>query len=129
MASSNRADYCSPLDRPSSSQSCLTVNFLHLSIEALQWKLHRNGGYIPEKVMAVDYATHRFLGTARSSKWFVYIVVNLAVFTDAYLYGLIIPVLPFALVERVNLPEDGVQEWIGILLGAYGAGLIVGARM
>ena len=79
--------------------------------------------------MAVDYATHRFLGTARSSKWFVYIVVNLAVFTDAYLYGLIIPVLPFALVERVNLPEDGVQKWIGILLGAYGAGLIVGARM
>ena len=68
-------------------------------------------------------------GSLRSSKLFIYIVVNLAVFTDAYIYGLIIPVLPFALVERVNLPESQVQRWIGILLGAYGAGLIVGSRM
>ena len=65
----------------------------------------------------------------RSSKLFIYIVVNLAVFTDAYLYGLIIPVLPFALVERVNLQESEVQRWIGILLAAYGGGLIVGSRM
>lgn len=64
----------------------------------------------------------------RSSKLFIYTVINLAVFIDAYIYGLIIPVLPFALVERVNLPEREVQQWIGILLGAYGAGLIVGAR-
>ena len=70
-----------------------------------------------------------FLYHFRSSKLFVYIVVNLAVFTDAYLYGLIIPVLPFALVSRVNLEESQVQRWIGILLAAYGGGLIVGSRM
>ena len=64
----------------------------------------------------------------RSSKLFVYTVINLAVFTDAYLYGLIIPVLPFALVERVKLRPDEVQRWIGLLLAAYGAGLIIGAR-
>ncbi len=69
-----------------------------------------------------------FLHSVRSSILFIYIVINLAVFTDAYLYGLIIPVLPFALVERVNLREDEVQKWIGILLAAYGAGLIVGSR-
>jgi len=63
-----------------------------------------------------------------SSQLFIYTVINLAVFTDAYLYGLIIPVLPFALVERVNLHEDEVQTWIGILLAAYGGGLVVGAR-
>ena len=47
---------------------------------------------------------------------------------DAYLYALIIPVLPFALVERVQLRQDDVQSWIGILLAAYGAGLLVGSR-
>lgn len=47
---------------------------------------------------------------------------------DAYLYALIIPVLPFALIERVRLHEDEVQRWIGILLVAYGAGLLVGSR-
>ena len=69
-----------------------------------------------------------FLIELRSSKLFVYTVINLAVFTDAYLYGLIIPVLPFALVERVKLQPDEVQRWIGLLLAAYGAGLIIGAR-
>ena len=64
----------------------------------------------------------------RSSKYFVYTVINLAVFTDAYVYGLIIPVLPFALVERLQLHEDEVQRWIGILLAAFGGGLIIGAR-
>ena len=69
-----------------------------------------------------------FLTELRSSKLFIYTVINLAVFTDAYLYGLIIPVLPFALVQRVKLHPDEVQRWIGLLLAAYGAGLIIGAR-
>lgn len=69
-----------------------------------------------------------FFHGIRSSKFFGYTVINLAVFTDSYLYGLIIPVLPFALVERVNLQENEVQKWIGILLAAYGAGLIIGSR-
>ena len=47
---------------------------------------------------------------------------------DAYMYALIIPVLPFALLERVQIHEDEVQQWIGILLAAYGAGLLVGSR-
>lgn len=69
-----------------------------------------------------------FLSKIRSSKAFILTVVNLAVFTDAYLYALIIPVLPFALVERLHFQDDDdVQRWIGILLAAYGAGLLVGS--
>ena len=64
----------------------------------------------------------------RSSRTFIYIVVNLAVFTDAYLYGLIIPVLPFALAEVIKVGKDEVQWWIGAFLAAYGVGLLVGAR-
>lgn len=44
------------------------------------------------------------------------------------MYALIIPVLPFALIERVQIHQDEVQQWIGILLAAYGAGLLVGSR-
>lgn len=64
----------------------------------------------------------------RSSKAFVYVVVNLAVFTDAYFYGVIIPVLPFALTEVIRVEENDVQWWIGALLAAYGAGLLFGSR-
>ena len=67
-------------------------------------------------------------GHWRASKPFVYVVVNLAVFTDAYFYGVIIPVLPFALTEVIEIEQENVQWWIGALLAAYGAGLLVGAR-
>ena len=69
-----------------------------------------------------------FPSNFRSSKLFIVIVVNLAIFTDAFLYGLIVPVLPFAMGDRINTPEDEIQHWIGILLGAYGAGVLVGSR-
>lgn len=62
-----------------------------------------------------------------SSRPFIYSVINLAAFTDAYIYALIIPVLPFALDERFNVHESDVQRWIDILLAAYGAGLIIGS--
>ena len=78
--------------------------------------------------MAGNEISKPFWVEIRSSRLFIYVVVNLAVFIDAYIYGLIIPVLPFALVERVHLDESKVQQWIGILLAAYGAGLIVGSR-
>ena len=46
----------------------------------------------------------------------------------SYLYGLVIPVLPFALTEYIHIPLLDLQEWIGILLGAYGVGLLLGSR-
>ena len=61
----------------------------------------------------------------RSSKKFIYVVVNLAAFTDAYVYGLIVPILPYALTRHANVPPADVQKWTGILLGAFGAGLFV----
>jgi predicted naringenin-chalcone synthase len=63
----------------------------------------------------------------RSSKSFVKIVVCFAVFTDVFLYGLIVPSLPFALTERLGLPESLVQRWNSILLGTYGAAILLGS--
>lgn len=41
--------------------------------------------------------------------------------------GLIIPILPFVIEGYASVHEDTVQQWIGILLGAYGAGVLIGS--
>lgn len=60
----------------------------------------------------------------RSSKTFILITVASAVFTDIFTYGLVVPVLPFALEERVNINPDDIQSWVSILLAVYGAALL-----
>ncbi|KAI0431230.1 MFS transporter-like protein [Xylaria sp. FL1042] len=63
----------------------------------------------------------------RSSTSLIVTTVNLAIFTDIFFYGLIAPVLPFALSTQVGIPEDKVQSWVSILLAAYSAALFVGS--
>ncbi|KAJ9249921.1 hypothetical protein DTO207G8_6401 [Paecilomyces variotii] len=60
----------------------------------------------------------------RSSKAFIITVVTFAVFTDVFLYGVIIPVTPTALEQRVGLPPNERQRWTSILLALYGAALL-----
>ncbi|GAQ03075.1 uncharacterized MFS-type transporter C18.02 [Aspergillus lentulus] len=64
----------------------------------------------------------------RSSRVFVIFVVSFATFTDTLLYGLIVPVTPTALHERVGLSEDDEQSWTSILLALYGAALLAASR-
>lgn len=61
----------------------------------------------------------------RSSKWFIVFTVSMATFTDIFLYGIIVPVLPFAMTSRAGVAQDKVQTWISILLAVYGAALLV----
>ncbi|KAI1308563.1 MFS transporter-like protein [Xylaria venustula] len=63
----------------------------------------------------------------RSSTSLIVTTVNLAIFTDIFFYGLIAPVLPFALSSQVGVPQDQVQSWVSILLAAYSAALFVGS--
>lgn len=49
----------------------------------------------------------------------------MAIFTDIFFYGLIVPVLPFALSDRAGVAEDEVQYWVSILLAAYSAALFI----
>ena len=48
----------------------------------------------------------------------------MAVFTDIFLYGIIVPVIPFALTNRVGVEQKDVQHWVSILLAVYGASLL-----
>ncbi|KAF1927852.1 MFS general substrate transporter [Didymella exigua CBS 183.55] len=57
----------------------------------------------------------------RSHSLFVTTAVGMGAFTDLFLYGLIVPVLPFLLKERVALPDSQVQGTISMLLAVYAA--------
>jgi MFS family permease len=57
----------------------------------------------------------------RSSTIFICITVGIGAFTDMFLYGLIVPVLPFLLQDRLRLPEAQIQSTLSNLLAIYAA--------
>jgi MFS family permease len=57
----------------------------------------------------------------RSSNVFIVLTVGMGAFTDMFLYGLIVPVLPFMLKDRINMPDSQIQSTISDLLAAYAA--------
>ena len=60
----------------------------------------------------------------RSSRWFIIFVISFASATDILLYGLIVPVAPTALQDRVGIPKERVQAWTSILLALFSAALL-----
>lgn len=65
--------------------------------------------------------------TYRSSRWFILTTICTAVFTDIFLYGIIVPVIPFALTQRAHIADSDVQHWVSVLLAVYGAALLASA--
>ncbi|KAI4176794.1 MAG: hypothetical protein LQ346_007801 [Caloplaca aetnensis] len=55
----------------------------------------------------------------RSSTLFIVSTVGIGLFTDLFLYGLVVPILPFILQDRVSLPQDQIQSHVSALLAAY----------
>ena len=43
---------------------------------------------------------------------------------DMFLYGVIVPVIPFALQSRSHIEHDRVQYWVSVLIAIYGASLL-----
>lgn len=42
-----------------------------------------------------------------------------------FLYGIIVPVVPFALQDRIHVPREDTQRWVSVLLSVYAAALLV----
>ena len=57
----------------------------------------------------------------RSNTIFIVCTVGIGAFTDMFLYGIIVPVLPFILSDRVHVPESEIQRHISNLLAIYAA--------
>ncbi|EED22813.1 hypothetical protein TSTA_063000 [Talaromyces stipitatus ATCC 10500] len=63
--------------------------------------------------------------TFRSSKSFIIVVVSVAIFADVFIYGMVIPLIPAILKDRLHLPDDQLQTWMAILLATFGGALLV----
>ncbi|PVH89321.1 MFS transporter-like protein [Cadophora sp. DSE1049] len=70
-----------------------------------------------------------YLLSLRSSKTFILVTICIAVFTDIFLYGIIVPVIPFALASRASVPQSSVQSYVSILLAVYGTALLVASPL
>ncbi|QDS72016.1 hypothetical protein FKW77_001984 [Venturia effusa] len=61
----------------------------------------------------------------RSNTNFIIATVAIGLFTDLFLYGLVVPILPFMLRDRIDLPQDKVQSYTSGLLAAYAGASVV----
>lgn len=61
----------------------------------------------------------------RSSNAFIIGTITLAIFTDFFLYGLIIPSLPFILTNRLHIPPQEVQQCTSLLLTSYALACLI----
>ncbi|CCG83712.1 protein of unknown function [Taphrina deformans PYCC 5710] len=61
----------------------------------------------------------------RSHERFVGGAIGFAIFTDLFLYGLIVPIVPYALTGRFGVRAEDVQGRTSVLLAIYAAGLVV----
>ena len=61
----------------------------------------------------------------RSHTLFILATVAVGLFTDLFLYGLVVPVLPFMLQDRVHIPHEQVQGYVSGLLAAYAGASVV----
>lgn len=77
---------------------------------------------------APDSRPPRFLAF-RSSSIFILATVCTAIFTDILVYGIIVPVIPFALTSRAGVSEDSVQTWNAILLACYTIALFIASPL
>ena len=57
----------------------------------------------------------------RSSTLFIIVVVGVGIFTDLFIYSIIVPVLPFVLRDRLGVPQSQLQILVSVLLGIMAA--------
>ncbi|KAL6702396.1 hypothetical protein ACN47E_002201 [Coniothyrium glycines] len=60
-----------------------------------------------------------------SSDGFVTFVVSTAIFTDAFIYDLIIPFFPRMLKERAAIPDEHTQFWTSMMLSSFGVCFLI----
>ncbi|KAF1994792.1 MFS general substrate transporter [Amniculicola lignicola CBS 123094] len=82
---------------------------------------HASSSWSRMKSMAFDHSQPPIGLRWRSSSLFVLSTVGIGGFTDIFLYGLIVPVLPFMLNDRVHVPASDIQTSISNLLAIFAA--------
>ncbi|KAI9931330.1 hypothetical protein MW887_010994 [Aspergillus wentii] len=71
----------------------------------------------------------QYVYQVRSSDAFVLVAMCFAMFTDTFIYGMIVPILPYLLLQGGEMSDDDVQKWTSILLATYGAAILIGSPL
>ncbi|CAG8909808.1 unnamed protein product [Penicillium egyptiacum] len=56
----------------------------------------------------------------RSSKWFILSTIAIALFAETFLYGFLVPMLPYMLRTRLHVSEGNIQELTSLMLAVHG---------
>ncbi|KUJ19597.1 MFS transporter-like protein [Mollisia scopiformis] len=75
--------------------------------------------------MATDYSKPPLDLKWRSHTLFIISTVALGLFTDLFLYGLVVPILPFILSDRLHVPHSEIQTYTSILLACFAASSVL----
>ncbi|PIA88665.1 putative MFS-type transporter [Cercospora beticola] len=65
----------------------------------------------------------------RSSHVFILVTCGLAIFTDVFFYGLLPPILPSILRDRLHVQADKVQLWTSLLPAIYSIAIVVSSPL
>jgi MFS family permease len=76
-------------------------------------------------VRTTDFSKKRLGLKWRSNTLFILSTVAIGLFTDLFLYGLVVPILPFILRDRLSIPHSHVQAYSSILLASYAGASIL----
>ena len=66
-----------------------------------------------------DYSTYPAGLKWRSNTLFILTTVAIGLFTDLFLYSILVPVLPFMLEDRAGIPPDQTQTYVSAMLATY----------
>jgi predicted MFS family arabinose efflux permease len=61
----------------------------------------------------------------RSNTLFIVATVGIGLFTDLFLYALVVPILPSILRDKVGVPDKDIQSDVSGLLAAYAAASVI----
>ena len=61
----------------------------------------------------------------RSNTIFILSTVAIGIFTDLFLYSLVVPILPFLLDERIGIPQSQIQSYTSALLTVYAGSSVI----
>lgn len=74
---------------------------------------------------AKDYTKKPYGLRWRSNTLFIIATVGIGLFTDLFLYGLVVPILPSILRDKVGVPDGDIQSDVSGLLAAYAAASVI----
>lgn len=71
--------------------------------------------------------TYEWLCEIRATTLVIVFSVAFAVFTDIFVYSIIVPIIPYVLESRLDIPTSQVQGDVSNILALYAVGLVVGS--